>query len=112
MGSDSGAELRAAESRDTVTRDTVSRRTQRPDTAQRGTEAPRRDLEDATARAGSIVDTFKAVAASFFGVRGGKAHDTDMARLNPIHVVVVGVVCAAIFIGVLILAVRFAVGTA
>ncbi|MGE0315453.1 MAG: DUF2970 domain-containing protein [Lautropia sp.] len=70
------------------------------------------DLKHAVARSGSIAGTFKAVAASFFGVRGGKAHDADVAKLNPVHVVIVGLVCAAIFIGVLILAVRFAIGTA
>lgn len=63
---------------------------------------------ETTTRRGSIFDTFKAVGAAFFGVRGGKAHDADMARLNPVHVIIVGVVCAAVFIGVLILAVRFA----
>ena len=70
------------------------------------------DLREAAARPGSILDTFKAVAASFFGVRGGKAHDADVSKLNPVHVVIVGVICAAIFIAILIVAVRFAVGTA
>jgi hypothetical protein len=31
----------------------------------------------------SLLDTVKAVAASFFGVRGGKAHERDMSHLNP-----------------------------
>ena len=70
-----------------------------------------REPQEPDAPRGSILDTFKAVGASFFGVRGRKAHDADMGRLNPVHVVLVGLVCAAIFIGLLLLAVRFAIGT-
>lgn len=71
-----------------------------------------RDLKDAARRSGSLPATFKAVAASFFGVRGGKAHESDLSQLNPVHVVVVGLVCAAAFVALLILVVRWAVGHA
>ncbi len=54
-------------------------------------------------RKASLLDTFKAVGASFFGVRGGKAHERDMASLNPVHVIVVGLVLAAVFVLTLIL---------
>ncbi len=54
----------------------------------------------------TLAETFKAVGASFFGVRSGKAHQSDMSRLNPIHVILAGIAAAVVFIGVLILAVK------
>ena len=54
----------------------------------------------------SVLETTKAVAASFFGVRGRRAHEQDMARLNPVVVVAVGLGLAAAFVGTLIVIVR------
>ncbi|HMS80336.1 MAG TPA: DUF2970 domain-containing protein, partial [Burkholderiaceae bacterium] len=48
----------------------------------------------------------KAVASSFFGVRGRRAHEQDMARLNPVVVIAVGIALAAAFVGTLIMIVR------
>jgi hypothetical protein len=58
----------------------------------------------------SIADTVKAVAASFFGVRGRRAHERDLASLNPVAVVGVGIALAAAFVATLILVVRLVVG--
>jgi hypothetical protein len=58
----------------------------------------------------SLLDTVKAVAASFFGVRGGKAHERDMSHLNPIAVIGVGIALAAAFVGALLMVVRMVVG--
>ena len=54
----------------------------------------------------TLLETVKAVAASFFGVRGGRAHERDMSRLNPVAVIAVGVALAAAFVGTLIMIVR------
>jgi hypothetical protein len=54
----------------------------------------------------TLLDTVKAVASSFFGVRGGKAHERDLSTLNPIVVIAVGVGLAAVFVITLILIVR------
>jgi len=48
-----------------------------------------------------------AVFWSFFGVRKSSAHDADMARLNPIHVIVVGVLMGAGFVLSLVALVQF-----
>jgi hypothetical protein len=61
-------------------------------------------------RQASIADTVKAVAASFFGVRGRRAHERDMASLNPVAVIGVGIALAAAFVATLILVVRLVVG--
>lgn len=64
------------------------------------------ELKQAAARKASPLATFKAVAASFFGVRGGRAHSADVAKLNPLHVVIVGVIMAILFILTLVAIVR------
>ncbi|MEN9760450.1 MAG: hypothetical protein RI906_276 [Pseudomonadota bacterium] len=61
-----------------------------------------------TARAGFFA-TLRAVAWSFFGVRARKAHEADMVSLNPIHVVIVGIALAALFVLTLIGVVRLVV---
>jgi hypothetical protein len=53
--------------------------------------------------------TVLAVAASFFGVRGSKEHEADMAQLKPLHVIAVGLMMAAIFVLSLVLVVRMVV---
>jgi len=60
-------------------------------------------------RRASVVATMKAVAWSFFGVRKKKDVESDAANLNPVHVIIAGLIGVALFIGVLLLAVRFAV---
>jgi hypothetical protein len=50
----------------------------------------------------NLLATFKAVAWSFLGVRKGSSHADDMANLNPVYVIVAGILSAAIFVGVLI----------
>jgi hypothetical protein len=60
------------------------------------------------ARAG-ILDTVKAVAASFFGVRSRRRHEQDMARLDPRVVIVTGLALAAAFVATLVFVVRMVV---
>ncbi|GAB7534303.1 DUF2970 domain-containing protein [Burkholderia sp. 3C] len=59
---------------------------------------------------GSIGKTFKAVLWSFFGVRKRSDLEADAQSLNPLHVLLVALVAAALFIGVLLLIVRAVVG--
>lgn len=47
---------------------------------------------------GSFLRTFKAVAWSFMGIRKGSEYKEDMVKINPIHVLVVGVISALIFV--------------
>jgi len=60
-------------------------------------------------RKATLFDTVKAVAASFFGVRGRVAHEKDMASLNPVMVIGVGIVLAATFVVTLVIIVRLVV---
>ncbi len=60
-------------------------------------------------RKASFLATMKAVFWSFFGVRKRRDYERDAANLNPVHVIVAGLIGAAIFIGLVMLAVRVAV---
>ncbi len=55
--------------------------------------------------------SLKAVAWSFFGVRKSADYERDVETLNPVHVVVAGVVGALVFIGTLMLVVKWLVAT-
>lgn len=56
-----------------------------------------------------VVATFKAVAWSFFGVRKGVDHDADMENLNPVYVILAGVLACAGFVVGLIVFVKYIV---
>ncbi|MCC7059711.1 MAG: DUF2970 domain-containing protein [Burkholderiaceae bacterium] len=57
-----------------------------------------------------FLETIRAVAWSFFGVRGNRARERDFARLNPVHVIVAGLLMAVLFILTLIAIARAAAG--
>lgn len=66
-------------------------------------------MDNKPPRKASFGATMKAVFWSFFGVRKRSDYEHDAANLNPFHVIVAGLVGAALFIGVLLLVVRYAV---
>jgi hypothetical protein len=57
-------------------------------------------------RNASFIETVQAVLWSFFGVRRRASLEKDAMRLNPIHVIIVGVLAAAVFVLVLLAIVR------
>ena len=52
----------------------------------------------AVARRGSFGRTLRAVAWSFFGVRKRSDLDKDVEQLNPVHVIVAGVIGAMLLV--------------
>ncbi len=54
---------------------------------------------------GSLTRTVQAVAWSFIGLRRGRDHQEDVQRLNPLHIVAVGLLGAVLFVGTLMLVV-------
>jgi hypothetical protein len=69
------------------------------------------DLRPAVGRKGSAWQTAQAVAWSFFGVRRRADLEQDVQRLNPVHVVIAGLVGAALFVALLVVVVRWVVGS-
>ena len=58
-------------------------------------------------REGSLWRTVRAVGWSFFGVRKNSGSQDDIARINPLHIIAVALVAVAVFVGALILLVRW-----
>jgi hypothetical protein len=69
------------------------------------------ELKDAVRREGSLWQTVQAVAWSFFGVRRSKDWESDVQKLNPVHVVIAGIMGALLFIAALVLLVRWVIGS-
>ena len=65
------------------------------------------DLRQAVQRKGSFLQTMKAVGWSFFGVRKRADYEKDVGQLNPVHVIIAGVIGAAVFVGLLLLLVNW-----
>jgi amino acid transporter len=59
---------------------------------------------------GSFLRLVAAVLWSFFGVRKRRDLEADAAQLNPLHLIVAGVIGAALFVGVLLVIVHWVVG--
>ncbi len=67
------------------------------------------DLKEATQRKLSFVQTIGAVFWSFFGVRKGRDHDRDMAQLNPVHLIVAGLIGGILFVVGLVFLAKLAI---
>ena len=57
-------------------------------------------------RKASSSDVAKAVFWSFFGVRKKSDYESDAANLNPVHVIIAGIIGAILFIVILLTIVR------
>jgi Protein of unknown function (DUF2970) len=69
------------------------------------------DLKQAVQRKGSFLQTMRAVGWSFFGVRKSSDYEKDVSQLNPVHVVIAGVIGAVLFITLLLLLVNWVLAT-
>ncbi|WP_136414338.1 MULTISPECIES: DUF2970 domain-containing protein [Oxalobacteraceae] len=68
------------------------------------------DLEKTKQRNASFGKTMKAVFWSFFGIRKKSDYEKDAQQLNPVHVIIAGLLGAIIFVATLILIVKSVVG--
>jgi amino acid transporter len=57
----------------------------------------------------SFLASMKAVFWSFLGIRKRSDYEHDAGNLNPVHVIIAALIGVALFIGVLVTLVRFAV---
>lgn len=76
-----------------------------------GQQEQREGLKEAARRKGSFTQSLRAVAWSFFGVRKSTDHAQDVARLNPVHVIVAGLLAALVFVLGLVLLVRWVIAS-
>jgi len=66
-------------------------------------------LKSAVQRQGSFLQTVQAVAWSFFGVRRRADWEQDLSKLNPVHLILAGLLGAGLFIVGLVLLVRWVI---
>ena len=59
-------------------------------------------LREAVRRKASFAQTLRAVFWSFFGVRRSSDYERDLGQLNPVHLVVAGLLGAVLFIVALV----------
>lgn len=64
------------------------------------------DLKQASKRKVSFGATIKAVFWSFLGIRKKNDYEQDAAQLNPVHVIIAGILGALIFIATLVFIVK------
>ncbi len=58
---------------------------------------------------GSFLSAFRAIFWAFLGVRKSKDRERDFANLNILHIVIAGLVGAALFVGLLMLIVHWVI---
>ena len=68
-------------------------------------------LKSAVKRKMSFWQTLRAVAWSFFGVRKSADYEKDVDQLNPVHLIIAGLIGAAVFVTVLVLLVRWVISS-
>jgi hypothetical protein len=69
------------------------------------------DLKQAAERPLSFGQTVKAVAWSFVGLRKGSGYQQDAQKLNPVHVIIAGIIGALLFVLSIVLLVQWVVGS-
>lgn len=65
-----------------------------------------KDIRQLARRKLNFFQTLKAVSWGFFGVRKGKGYNEDISKLNPVHLILAGVLAAIFFVVVLVLVAR------
>ncbi len=56
------------------------------------------DLKQLAQRKLNFFQTLKAIAWAMFGVRKGAGYQEDMAKLNPVHLVIAGLLFGVLFV--------------
>lgn len=68
------------------------------------------DIKVLSRRKLNFFQTLKAVAWGFFGVRKGKGYTEDIGSLNPVHLIIAGIIAAVVFVVGLVLIARSLIG--
>ena len=71
----------------------------------------KQDLRSAVDRPLSFGQAVKAVAWSFVGLRKGAGYQDDAQKLNPVHVIIAGVLGALLFVLSIVLLVQWVVNS-
>ena len=69
------------------------------------------DLVELSKRKLNFFQTLKAVAWALFGVRKGAGYQEDMAKINPVHLIIAGLLGGVIFVVSLVMVVNVAISS-
>ena len=69
------------------------------------------DLKELSQRKLNFFQTLKAISWAMFGVRKGSGYQEDMTKLNPVHLIIAGLLCGVLFVAGLVLVVRLAISS-
>ncbi len=69
------------------------------------------DLKESSQRKLNFFQTLKAIAWAMFGVRKGSGYQEDVSKLNPVHLVIAGLLCGVLFVAGLVMVVRLAISS-
>ncbi len=58
----------------------------------------------------TLLQTMKAVGWGMLGIRRNKGYSEDFSRLNPLHLIVMGLLATLVFVLVLVAAARWFIG--
>ena len=70
------------------------------------------DIRDLSQRKLNFVQTLKAVFWGFLGIRKGKGYNEDIARINPVYLIIVAVIATVLFVVGLVLVAQWFVAQA
>ncbi|CAM5483529.1 DUF2970 domain-containing protein [Eoetvoesiella caeni] len=70
------------------------------------------DIRKLSQRKLSFLQTLKAVAWGFFGVRKKSGHQEDVAKLNPVHLIIAAIIATLVFVVGLVMIARWFIGQA
>lgn len=70
---------------------------------------PDNSSESAVQRKGSLLRTVRAVAWSLIGLRKGSEYQQDLEKINPLHIIVVGLLAIFLLVVALIAVVNWVV---
>lgn len=76
------------------------------------TEQQVSDLQESAQRKLNFPQTVKAVSWAMFGVRKGAGLKDDISKLNPVYVILTGILFGVVFVGALVLLVQWVVRNA
>jgi len=67
------------------------------------------DIRNASERKLNFFQTLKAICWGALGIRKGAGYTDDVARLNPVHLIVAGIIAAVLFVVTLVLLSQWAI---
>lgn len=68
------------------------------------------EIQNLARRKLNFFQTLKAVAWGFFGVRKGSGYNKDIDTLNPVHLIIAGVLATLLFVVGLVFVARWLTG--